>query len=122
MIVGIGSDIVTIERIKGAMANPRFIQRFFSQEEQDLFETKGFKSETVAANFAMKEAVVKALGTGFRGFYVRDVVILRDSQGKPYLHITAPIQQIMAQKSIASVHVTCSHEKETAIAFAVAES
>lgn len=122
MIIGIGTDIVAIERIKRAMENPRFINRFFSQEEQVLFAARGCKAETVAANFAMKEAVVKALGTGFRGFYVRDVVILRDSLGKPYLHITAPIQQIMVQKAIASVHVTCSHEKETAVAFAVAES
>ncbi len=122
MIVGIGTDIIAIDRIKRAMVKPRFISRFFSQEELTLFETKGLKAETVAGNFAMKEAVVKALGTGFRGFYVRDVIILRNPLGKPYLKITEPIQSIMKQQGIVSIHVTCSHEKETAVAFAVAES
>lgn len=122
MIVGIGTDIIAIDRIKRAMVKPRFITRFFSQEEKSYFETRGFNAETVAANFAMKEAVVKALGTGFRGFYVRDVVILRDDLGKPYLKITEPIQSIMKHQGIVSIHVTCSHEKETAIAFAIAES
>lgn len=81
----IGCDIIEIERIKRSMENEDFLKRFFSAREQVLFQKKNFAPQTVAGNFAAKEAVVKALGTGFTGIGVADVEILRDESGQPIL-------------------------------------
>ena len=79
MIIGIGTDIIEIERIEIAVKRTKgFINKLFTENEINIFESRGFKSEVIAGNFAAKEAVSKALGTGFRGFGVKDIEILRD--------------------------------------------
>ena len=113
MIVGIGTDIIEIERIKKEMSKADFCRRFFSDEENEYFKQRGFAPQTVAGNFCAKEAFVKAMGTGFRGFAIKDIEVLRDKNGKPYIKCS----RIFGYK----IHVSISHSREYAVSQVVIE-
>ena len=102
MIYGIGTDLVEIERIKKACMKEAFLVRCFTPREIELFEGNMVKA---AGNFAVKEAVSKALGTGFRGFWPSDIEVLRDAQ----------------EMGIKKWHVSITNTKELAQAFVVGE-
>lgn len=121
MIKGIGSDIIEIDRVKDACENERFLTRNFTACELEMFKTRGNRAETIAANFAMKEAVVKALGTGFRGLNLVDIEVLRDDLGKPIVTLNESIKTVMNKYGITAVHVSCSHAKAYAVGYAIAE-
>lgn len=90
-----GIDLVEISRIQKSMENPRFLTRVFSEEELEYFQQKGaHKIESAAANFAAKEAFSKALGTGVRGFSLREVSVLRDKLGAPFLSLSKKAAQL----------------------------
>ena len=73
-IFGIGIDIIEINRIENVLERtPRFLERNFTEKEIDYFKQKNFKSESIAGNFASKEAISKAIGTGIRGFKLKDI-------------------------------------------------
>ena len=73
-ILDIGVDIVEIDRIKDAInKNERFLHRLFTDNEIKYFESKGFKTETIAGNFAAKEAISKSIGMGIRDFTFKDI-------------------------------------------------
>ena len=118
-MIGIGTDIIEIVRIKKAAQNERFLQRYFTKEE--LLFLKEKKAESIAGNFAAKEAVAKAFGTGFRGFGPKDIAILRDKNGCPFVALSNKAQEIAKQQGIEKIHISISHNKENAIAFAVAQ-
>ena len=118
MIYGIGNDIIEIDRISKAMErNPRIIDKLFSGREKDMLESKGFKPESVAGNFSAKEAVVKALGTGLRGFKLQDLEILRD---EVYVVTSGRLRDICRERGISQIMVTISHSKHYASATAIA--
>ncbi len=100
-----GIDLVSIKRIENSIKNPRFLQRIFSKEENLLFLKKDFKAETIAANFAGKEAFSKALGTGFRGFSFNEVEILRDELGAPFIKLSGKAKEL-AKGYIMSISLT----------------
>ena len=81
MILGVGLDLADIDRIARAIEKPRFLERIYSEEERDAIQRKG--AQTAAGYWAAKEAVAKALGTGFRGFNMWDISIHNDELGKP---------------------------------------
>ncbi|MBQ2956922.1 MAG: holo-ACP synthase [Clostridia bacterium] len=81
MILGVGLDLADIERIEKAIRKPHFLERIYSEEERLQIEKKG--AQTAAGYWAAKEAVAKALGTGFRGFNMWDISIQNDELGKP---------------------------------------
>jgi len=85
MIIGTGVDIVEIKRFKNMQEKTRFMQRVFSVREQDYLAGKDIQS--MAGLFAVKEAVAKALGTGFRGFFPCDIEILHDKNGRPIVRL-----------------------------------
>ena len=121
MIYGIGNDIIEIDRISKSMErNPRIIDKLFSGREKDMLEAKGFKPESVAGNFSAKEAVVKALGTGLRGFKLQDLEILRDEVNKPYVVTSGRLRDICRERGISQIMVTISHSKHYASATAIA--
>ncbi|MBE7044414.1 MAG: holo-[acyl-carrier-protein] synthase [Ruminococcaceae bacterium] len=111
MIRGIGVDIVEIDRIRKLLADTAFLSRFFTEAEQAFLK----RPESVAANYAAKEAYAKALGTGIRGFSLKDIEVLRDGAGKPYIRTYANA------KTEGRVHVSLSHEKTHAIAYVIVE-
>lgn len=117
MILGIGTDIADIARIEKIIKNTNFCERFFTDNENKYFEQRKFSSQTVAGNFAAKEAVAKALGTGVRGFFLKDIEVLRDELGKPYVNISGKAGELCKGK----IHISISHSREYATAFAVIE-
>ena len=123
MVIGNGVDIVEIERISEIVKkNPRFLERCFTENERALFLEKGMKIETIAAGFAGKEAVSKALGTGIRGFNLVDIEILRDALGKPIVHLLGKAKDVAANKQIHRIELSLSHSDVQAIAFALSLS
>jgi len=121
MIIGTGVDIVKVERFSTEQS-PRFIQRVFSMHEQAYLATKG--AESMAGLFAAKEAVVKAMGTGFAGFFPCDIEILHDENGKPYIMLHGKAEEAVKKATFGgcfSIHISISHSKTDAIAFAVLE-
>ncbi len=120
MIFGIGCDLCEISRIE--KAGERFCERYFTEKEQKLFDAKKKnKPQTVAANFAVKEAFSKALGTGVRGFGLEDVEVLRDKSGKPYIIPLGNAKKICDELEITGIFVSVSHTKDLAMAYVVLE-
>ena len=98
-ILGIGIDIVEIKRIEDALnKNKRFLDKLFTKEEIKYFESRNFKIETIAGNFAAKEAISKAMGTGIRNFNFIDIsnytIILLSGFTKSYSWIKAQILRV----------------------------
>lgn len=121
MIRGVGTDIIEIDRIERAIKkNDNFVKRFFSEDEIKYFKLRNFKSETIAGNFAAKEAISKALGTGFRGFEFTDIEVLRDEKGKPIGKISKKIENIIGLYNY-NINVSISHNNTSAISFVVIE-
>ena len=121
MIIGIGTDIIEISRIEKVMnRTSSFIERSFTDSEIQYFKSKGLKGNVVAGNFAAKEAISKAMGTGFRSFGLKDIEVLRDKLGKPVVNLSEKIYHLLDVKNI-TIHVSISHNKENAIAYAVME-
>ena len=83
MIVGIGTDLIEIERIKKACEKEALV-RVYTEEER---RQAGGKVSRLAGDFAVKEAVSKVFGTGFRGFGLLDIEVLRDELGKPWVRL-----------------------------------
>lgn len=122
MICGIGTDIVEIDRIKDILSrNPNFIDRFFDKEEIEYFKSRNLKPEFIAGRFAAKEAVSKALGTGFRGFELKDIVIHRNDLGKPEVILKEKANSIAKSFGNYVVHLSISHSRTNAIAYAILE-
>ena len=118
MIFGVGCDIIEIYRI--AKKDERFLEKCFTKKEQDLFREKKL-SQTIAANFAAKEAFSKALGTGVRGFSLIDIEVLRDELGKPYINLYNGAKELCENAGIKDIFVSLSHSKELAMAYVVLE-
>ena len=120
MIIGIGTDIIEINRIEKAIErNKNFLEKVFTVNEIEMFKKRNMRFEVIAGNFAAKEAISKAIGSGFRGFSLLDIEILRDDLGKPIAYLNENIDKIIKRKYI--VNVSISHNKTSAIAFALLE-
>ena len=122
MIFGIGVDIVEIRRIKKIMErNNFFLHKIFNEEEIKYFEKRMLRPEYISGSFAAKEAVAKALGTGFRGFGFKDIVITRNSWGKPEVILMGAARDIALRSGRYIFHLSISHGEDSAIAYAVFE-
>lgn len=120
MIVGIGTDIVEVNRVlRACMRWPKFRTRVFTDEEWE-YCNEGNNHASLAARFAGKEAVVKALGTGMRGLEWIEIEILNDLAGAPFVVLHGKAQAIAEEKGIKHVFITLSHSKDYAVAYAVA--
>lgn len=121
MIIGIGTDIIEIKRIEKVInRTDSFIKKLFTNNEIEYFKSKGLKGNVIAGNFAAKEAISKAIGTGFRGFGLKDIEVLRDELGKPIVKLSDKIYELLDVKEF-NIHVSISHSEENAIAYAVME-
>lgn len=117
-IVGIGMDEVEIERVKKACGSEHFRRRVFTENE---CRQAGDRISVLAGSFAVKEAVAKALGTGFRGFGPCDIEVLRDPLGKPYTVLQGGAKERANEIGAARIHVSITDTAEIAAAIAVAE-
>ena len=92
-VAGIGVDIVEIERMRAILERtPRFKQRVFTETEQEYCDKRSNPAASYAACFAAREAVLKALGTGFSGMGLKDVSVDHDDRGKPLAILTGKAQ------------------------------
>ena len=122
MIIGIGLDLCAITRMEQALKNERFLTRFFAKEEQEYILSRGpGQAATTAACFAAKEALVKAFGTGFDGIATRDVVVLRESSGRPYYELRGTAKTKADSLGVKAIHLSLSHDAGIAAAFCVLE-
>ncbi|CCJ33972.1 holo-ACP synthase [Caloramator australicus] len=119
MIIGVGVDIIEIKRIKRAIErNKRFLLKIYSEKE--LEELKKKNIESYAGYFSAKEAVSKALGTGILNFKWTDIEIVKENSA-PKVVLNNNAKKIAEQKGIKRIHISISHSREYATAFAVAE-
>ena len=120
-ILDIGVDIIEIYRIKELLdKNPRFLEKMFTSKEIEYFESKSFKAETIAGNFAAKEAISKSIGTGIRKFNLRDIEVLGDELGKPIVKTYNNFKQICIDYNVSEIKVSISHCKDYAVANSIA--
>ena len=117
-IIGIGTDIIEISRFEKKQS-PGFMARVFSTYEAAYLAEK--PPQSMAGLFAAKEAVAKALGTGFAGFSPWEIEIRHDAQGKPLIKLHKKALGIATAQGIKTIHISISHNQDSAIAFAIAE-
>ena len=125
MIVGLGSDIVEVERIADALtrSGDKFARRILTDDEWSIWQETSQKSHYLAKRFAVKEAAAKALGTGFRnGLSMHDIGTLNDDLGKPMLVLSGVAEQRMEELGARCTHVSISDEKHYAVATVILES
>ena len=122
MIAGIGTDLCAVERIDRSLQRPGFAVRVFSDAEHALLDSLQGKrrAETAAANFAAKEAFLKAAGTGLGGFALTDIAVLRQNSGAPYFALSGRAEQ-WARQNHLTAYVSLTHENGLAAAFVVLE-
>ena len=122
MIYGIGIDLCDVSRIEKSIARPAFLQHVYTPAEQALIaaHTGRKQAETAAANFAAKEAFLKACGTGLSGFALVEVAALRQPSGAPCLEFTGKAARFMEQNHLRA-HLSLTHEAGFAGAFVVLE-
>ena len=121
MILGVGTDIIEIDRIKSAIDNtPGFLEKIFTKREVEELSKNTLRVESVAGNFAVKEAVSKAIGTGIRGLSFKDIEVFRDELGKPIIKVSSKIEEVIKCNEYL-FNVSISHNKTMAIAFVVLE-
>ena len=121
-IIGIGLDLVRIERVRAATERwkDRFLQRVFTETEQRYCFERSSPYASLAARFAVKEAVLKALGTGWsQGIRWVDIEIRNDSSGRPSANVAGRTEQLLRQRGATSIHISLSHDGEYAIGEAV---
>lgn len=120
--VGLGVDIVEIERMKKILARtPSFRKKVFSEEEQAYCDGKGVPEIHYAMRFAAKEAVLKALGTGFsEGIGARDVEVVRNAKGKPTVALHGRAKEVAADLGVVELPLSLSYTHTEAVACAMA--
>ena len=124
MIIGIGVDIVEVDRIAAALERfgSRFAERVFTPAEVRYCDSKANRVERYAARFAAKEAGFKALGTGWsRGIGWQEVVVEREASGRPTLVLRGRAGEFAARLGAKHVFVSLSHTTTYAVAQVVLE-
>lgn len=126
MIIGIGVDLLEIERVKRLLEQPhgeRFLERVLTPRERELAMRRvGRLAEFVSGRFCAKEAVVKALGCGIgREVGFRDIEIAPDAAGKPECRLSDDAWKRLGFPYPVRLHVSITHSATTAAAYAIAE-
>lgn len=118
MILGIGVDIIEIDRVKKAIKNQRFMDKIYTQKEIEFFKNNPY---SLSGNFAAKEALAKALGTGFSGIDPKEIEVLRDEKGSPFINLYNKALSIAKSKNLSKIHISISHNNSNAIAYVTLE-
>lgn len=122
MIHGIGTDLVRLERIQGVLARrgERFALHLLMPQELQAYHRDSRAARFLAMRFAAKEAIVKAMGTGFaHGMWLRDCGIAANELGRPEIIWSARGRQVCQRLGIGEGHVTLTDEAELVVAMAV---
>ena len=115
MIFGIGVDLVDIIRFGKALEQtPKLRDRLFTESERDP------STQSLAARFAAKEALVKALGKA-KGLSFQDVNVAKNKDGKPFFELAGETEKTIKTEGISKLHLSLSHDGNMAVAYVVAE-
>lgn len=116
MIVGVGVDVVALERFAESIERtPSLKDRLFTEDE------RGAELSTLAGTFAAKEALAKSLGAPL-GLDWHDAVVRHDELGRPYLQTSGTVADAAARRGVSHWHLSISHDAGVAIAMVIAES
>ncbi len=116
MIIGTGIDLVDVARFERTIERtPRLLERLFSPTERSL------KLRSLAARYAAKEALIKALG-GSDGVHWTDIEIASEASGKPHFVLSGTTASVIVERGISAVHLTMTHDAGLAAAFVVLEA
>ena len=120
--VGLGVDIVEIARMRAILRRtPSFRTRVFSEDERAYCDATAAPEIHYATRFAAKEAVVKALGTGFsQGIGVRDIEVRRNAKGRPFVALTGRAKKIADEQGVRELPLSLSYTHTDAVACAMA--
>lgn len=121
-VLGIGIDIVEIDRIERALKRhgERMRRRLFTEGELSDCAPGPNEGRQLAARYAAKEATLKALGRGLRGVRWVDAEVVKDAWGRPQMRLHGALRQLAAELGVAEVLVSLSHGRDYAVAQAVA--
>ena len=117
-IIGIGTDVIEIDRVISYCEKNSFLNKYYTEAERKIIEKR---KNRAATNFAGKEAVVKAFGTGFLNCMPGDIEVLRDDCGKPYVNLLGRAKKLAEDRGIVKIHISLSDTDKIATAFVVAE-
>ena len=122
MIVGVGLDLVEIDRMKDSMDRhgPTFAERILHPDEDRSRVGTGEGAAHLAGLFAAKEAVMKALGTGMAGAAFKDIAVLNRPNGEPYVRLSGRAQETAAKRGVRDWHLSITHSRTMAAAVAIA--
>jgi holo-[acyl-carrier protein] synthase len=126
-IVGVGVDAVDVARFRRLLdRRPRFATRCFTESEQSDAGRSTDAAQSLAARFAAKEAVMKALGTGIGAFALTDVEVRRTpgngaTRNAPFLVLHGTAAELAGAHGAGRFHLSLTHTDDVAIAFVVAE-
>lgn len=120
--VGLGVDIVEIERMRNILERtPSFRERVFSEDERAYCDATSCPEAHYATRFAAKEAVLKALGTGFsQGIGVRDIEVRRTTKGRPYVVLSGRAREVAREQGVRELPISLSYTHVEAVACAMA--
>ena len=124
MILGIGSDLVHVERIRNSIAQygERFVTRVYTDKERAYSLSKSNSAERFAARFAAKEAGMKAIGTGWRGGVTwKDFEVMNESSGRPVLRLAGIALQVANRMGVEHISISLSHTADLALAVVIVE-
>lgn len=124
MIKGIGTDLIELDRIARVYQTygDRLLERLFTDEERSYFTRWQDPTPRIAGRFAVKEAVMKALGTGWsEGVRWRDIEVTRASSGKPEVHLYGRCRRIFESLGAERIHCTITHSHHSAMAVVIFE-
>ncbi len=125
MIVGLGVDLIEIERVKSAHKKfgKRFIDRLFTPQEAAYCLKKSEPYPSLAGRFAAKEAVIKAFSHGFGGRWKwSQIEVVRDPSGRPSLHLHGIFEKLRLDRRITALSLTIAHSKRDATATVILET
>lgn len=122
MIIGIGCDVIEIDRVRKAVSREAFKRRVFTEGEIAYCESRGKQSaSSSAARFAAKESALKALGTGLRGGELLELEVVVDGLGKPALLLHGYHKELAQRLGVQRCNLSMSHGHDVAMAYIVME-
>ncbi len=124
MILGIGTDLAEVDRIRESIARfgDRFLNRIYTERERAYASSKANAAERFAARFAAKEAAMKAIGTGWRhGVTWKDFEVANEPSGRPVLRLSGVAGQIAEKMGVGQISISLTHTSQMAFAVVILE-
>ena len=122
MIVGIGIDLIEIEKIANDLHSDVYLRKVFTEAEIAVCRTSVNSAERFAGRFAAKEALMKAIGNGIRqGVWFTQIEVLNHENGQPYVRVSGEAESRLRELGVLKIHVSLTHTKSAAAAVIILE-